>query len=197
MNDQETLGYRCGSARVADAGLQYHRPTCAASETWMHDRSDQHCRQWLRYVGRTDMPKPKILVVDDNEDNLDLIADILPQDEFTLVRSLSGPDAMSLLMSGQFDLVLLDIMMPDMSGFAVLEMVRFIPRLMNTPVVVQTAHADSHNVERAHELGAKAVLTKPITPTKLIEEVRRLLPCAARDAELRVRRRLEGTAHVT
>ena len=115
---------------------------------------------------------PTILIVDDNEDNCDLIADTLGEDEFEVIRARSGTDAMSLLMSRQVDLVLLDIKMPDMNGFAVLEMVRFIPRLMNTTVIVQTAHGDPHNVERAKELGVKVVLTKPIPPGKLVEEVR-------------------------
>lgn len=116
-----------------------------------------------------------ILVVDDNEDNLDLIEDALAGNEFKVIRARSGPDAMSLLMSRQIDLVLLDIMMPDMNGFAVLEMVRFIPRLMNTTVIVQTACRDRHNVERAKELGVKTVLTKPISPAMVMEEVRNCL----------------------
>ncbi len=121
------------------------------------------------------MEMPTVLIVDDNEDNLDLIADTLGEDEFEVIRARSGPDAMSLLMSRQIDLVLLDLKMPDMNGFAVLEMVRFIPRLMNMAVIVQTAHADPHNVKRAKELGAKAVLTKPISLDKLLEEVRQCL----------------------
>lgn len=121
------------------------------------------------------MGMPTVLIVDDNEDNLDLIADTLGEDEFEVIRARSGTDAMSLLMSRQVDLVLLDIKMPDMNGFAVLEMVRFIPRLMNTTVIIQTAHGDHHNTERAKDLGVKAVLTKPISPAKLLEEARTCL----------------------
>ncbi len=121
------------------------------------------------------MGMPTVLIVDDNEDNLDLIADTLGEDEFEVIRARSGTDAMSLLMSRQVDLVLLDIKMPDMNGFAVLEMVRFIPRLMNTDVIVQTAHGDRYNTERAKDLGVKAVLTKPISPAELLEEVRNCL----------------------
>ena len=120
-----------------------------------------------------------VLAVDDNEDNLDLIEDALSEEEYTVIRACSGPDAMSLLMSRQIDLVLLDIMMPDMNGFAVLEMVRFIPRLMSTTVIILTAHGDEWNVGRAKELGVKTVLSKPISPSELLEEVRGcLIPCA-------------------
>ncbi len=120
-----------------------------------------------------------VLTVDDNEDNLDLIEDALRDEEFTVLRARSGPDAMSVLMSRQVDLVLLDIMMPDMSGFAVLEMIRFIPRLMNTTVIILTAHGDEWNVERAKDLGAKTVLSKPISPSQLIEEARECLSSCA------------------
>ncbi len=114
---------------------------------------------------------PTVLVVDDNEDVLDFIEETLAGHRAEVIRARSGPDAMSLLMSRQIDLVLLDINMPDMNGFAVLEIVRFIPRLMNTAVIVQTAYGDRDNMERAKELGVKTVLTKPISPANLAEEV--------------------------
>ena len=101
------------------------------------------------------MGSSTVLVVDDNEDNLDLIEDALDGGEFEVVRARSGIDAMSLLMSRHFDLVLLDIKMPDMNRFAVLEKVRFIPRLMGTTVIVRTAHADRHSIERAKERGVR------------------------------------------
>lgn len=114
-----------------------------------------------------------VLAVDDNEDNLDLIDDALAGIGAKVTRARSGPDAISHLMSEPFDVVLLDIMMPDMNGFAVLEMVRFIPRLMHTTVMIVTAHADRFNIDRARELGAKSVLIKPVSPVQLIDEVRK------------------------
>lgn len=121
------------------------------------------------------MEQRTVLVVDDNEDNLDLIEDSLRDEAFTVIRARSGPDAMSRLLSQQVDLVLLDITMPEMSGFAVLELMRFIPRLMNTAVIIQTAHGDDWNVERAADLDAKAVLSKPISPPELRRVVREYL----------------------
>jgi CheY-like chemotaxis protein len=116
-----------------------------------------------------------VLAVDDNEDNLDLIEDALCEEGFTVIRARSGPDAISQLMSRQVDLVVLDIMMPDMNGFAVLEMIGFIPRLMNTAVIILTAHGDEWHVERARDLGAKVVLSLPISPSELLEAVRKHL----------------------
>jgi len=121
-----------------------------------------------------------VLAVDDNEDTLDLIDESLAEQGFKVIQARSGPDAMSLLMSHPVDLVLLDIEMPDMNGFAVLEMIRFIPRLMKTAVIVHTAHAEDHNTERAKELGVLAVLPKPMSPDRLLQEIRAML--SAREA---------------
>ncbi len=119
-----------------------------------------------------------VLAVDDNHDNLDLIEDALPSDEFRVIRAASGPDAMSLLMSHRVDLVLLDIMMPDMNGFAILEMIRFIPRLANTAIIIQTAYCDNDTIDRAKELGALSVMSKPLSASQLVAEVRESLSFA-------------------
>ena len=101
--------------------------------------------------------------------------EVLTEAGFVVLRAHSGPDAMSQLMSRRVGLVLLDIMMPDMNGFAVLEMIRLVPRLINTEVILQTAHADEANLERAKELGVRAVLEKPFSPSDLLAEVRGVL----------------------
>ena len=121
------------------------------------------------------MSIPTVLVVDDNEDILDFIDEVLADHEFRVIRARSGPEAMSRLLSDRIDVLLLDLAMPDMNGFAVLEMVRFIPRLMNTTVIIQTAHGGAHNLARAKELGARAVLRKPISREELLQEVQNCL----------------------
>jgi CheY-like chemotaxis protein len=121
------------------------------------------------------VPNRTVLVVDDNEDALELMSDLLRECEVDVLRARSGPDAMSVLMSQPVDLVLLDIMMPDMNGFAVLEMIRFVPRLTGTTVLVCTARTDQHDVARARELGAVDVLPKPISAPDLRDQVRQRL----------------------
>lgn len=124
------------------------------------------------------MTNQAILIVDDNEDSLDLMRETLEPEGYEVHVARSGPDAMSLLMSQPVDLVLLDVMMPEMNGFAVLEMIRFIPRLMDTAVIIHTAHGDGWNTERAEGLGAKTVLSKPISRSELIDAVREyVVPC--------------------
>lgn len=121
------------------------------------------------------MSRGVILAVDDDADTLALIEEILGEQGFEVCCANSGPDALSVLLSRPIDLVLLDIRMPDMNGFAVLELIRFIPRLMYLPVIVQTATPPEEQTERAGTLGACAVLSKPVSPARLIEEVERHL----------------------
>jgi CheY-like chemotaxis protein len=116
-----------------------------------------------------------VLAVDDDADTIDLIDETLAGHGFKVLQARSGTDAMSILLSHSVDLVLLDVMMPDMNGFAVLEMVRFIPRLMDTPVLVHTAHGDQYNLERIKGLGVTGVLHKPVSPSVLLEQVRACL----------------------
>lgn len=104
----------------------------------------------------------EVLVVDDNLDNLDFITEVLEDSPYHVRRAWSGPDALSLLCSESIDVVLLDLMMPDMNGFAVLELIRFMPQLCNVPVIVLTAYNDTSNQQRARQLGAQAVLAKPV-----------------------------------
>ena len=116
-----------------------------------------------------------VLVIDDNEDTLELMSDALCDDALRVLCAHSGTDAISLLMSESVDLVLLDLMMPDMNGFAVLEVMRFVPRLMQIPVLVCTAQTGRHDTERARELGAAGVLFKPLSPTDVRQQVEQQL----------------------
>ncbi len=112
-----------------------------------------------------------ILAVDDHEDNLDLIEEALAGEGYKVYRARSGPDAIGLMMSTRIDMVLLDLDMPEMNGIAVLEVIRYIPRLMRSQVIVQVSPEGAHNVRRARELGASAILHKPLSPQAVRDEV--------------------------
>ena len=121
------------------------------------------------------MTKVKLLAIDDNVDNLDLIEESLDSDEYKVYRAYNGATAYALMMSHPVDVVFLDLMMPDMNGFALLEMLRATPRLMDMPVIVQTAHSDNNNKRRAKELGVFSIIEKPLTPNIIMHEVRKVL----------------------
>lgn len=110
----------------------------------------------------TASPKASILVVDDNPDNRDLLVRNIQRLKHSAVTAANGEEALHLLKTRPVDLVLLDIMMPGMSGFDVLEHMKRDPQLQFLPVVVVSALNEIASVGRCLELGADDYLVKPI-----------------------------------
>ena len=114
------------------------------------------------------VPDPALLVVDDNEDNrYTLSLQLNVQGYHNIAIATNGLEALSVLHSKPFDLVLLDIMMPDLNGYEVLERMRSSPELRNIPVIVISAIGELDSVVRCIELGAEDYLPKPFEPTLL------------------------------
>ncbi|HLF02678.1 MAG TPA: response regulator [Anaerolineales bacterium] len=113
-------------------------------------------------------PQPGIiLVVDDHEMNRDLLSRYLKREGHTVVTAENGRQALALLIMRKFDLVLLDIMMPELSGFEVLQRMRDDDELKGLPVVVISALEDTESIAHSIELGAEDYLAKPINPILL------------------------------
>lgn len=108
-----------------------------------------------------------ILVVDDEPFNVDLLSQELEDMGHAPASASDGRSAMQILAKAEFDLVLLDIMMPDMNGFQVLEALKASGRLSDLPVVVVSAIDDIENVARCLLLGAEDHLVKPFEPALL------------------------------
>jgi CheY-like chemotaxis protein len=125
--------------------------------------------------GGEGMRAPIVLAVDDHDETLDLIERALAGQCQKFFRARSGPDAIGLLMSTRIDVVVLDLDMPEMTGIAVLEVIRYIPRLMHLQVIVQASPSDLHNVKRARRLGARAVLEKPLSPDAVLQGLQSVL----------------------
>ncbi len=102
-----------------------------------------------------------ILVVDDNELNRDLLSRHLRRQGYTVVPAENGLQALERLQEQPFDLMLLDIMMPEMNGYQVLEHLKADPELRHLPVIVISAVSDLDSVVRCIELGAEEYLMKP------------------------------------
>lgn len=114
-----------------------------------------------------------ILIVDDDELNRYTLARRLTRDGHTkLGMAGNGVEALAALRQDKFDLVLLDIMMPELDGFGVLEAMQADPGLAGIPVIVISANDDSANFVRAIELGAVDYLSKPFDPVLLRARVR-------------------------
>lgn len=108
-----------------------------------------------------------ILVVDDNEMNRDLLSRRLRRDGHTVVIAEHGRAALDALAREPFDLVLLDIMMPELTGYEVLEIVKKDPALRHIPIVMITAATEEESIVRCLSLGADDHLPKPFNPAIL------------------------------
>lgn len=108
-----------------------------------------------------------LLVVDDNEMNRDLLSRRLIRQGYTVLMAENGKEALDRMRSHAFDLVLLDIMMPEMNGYEVLEYLKSDPELRHIPVIMISALDDIDSVVRCIELGAEDYLFKPFNPTLL------------------------------
>ena len=117
----------------------------------------------------------RILVVDDDENILNLEKTILEQKGFQVTRAAGGEEALSALKSGSFDLVLLDVMMPGLDGFAVCRKIKEDPRLKDLPVIFLTAKGGGEALAEGFESGAIMYINKPFTANKLLTIVNTML----------------------
>jgi two-component system, sensor histidine kinase and response regulator len=116
-----------------------------------------------------------ILVVDDNLQNRQLAEGLLLAAGYQSALAESGARALAMFTERPFDLVLLDIMMPQMDGFETCKRLRELPRGVETPIVFLTALSDLQTHEQALRSGADDFLTKPINRTELVIRVRSLI----------------------
>ena len=113
-----------------------------------------------------------ILVVDDIADNIEVLVGLL-QDEYKVRAAKSGESALKMLAGGKLpDLILLDVMMPEMDGFEVCRRLKANPQTAGIPVIFLTAVDDVTNVVQGFDLGAVDYVTKPANPTVLKVRVR-------------------------
>ena len=127
-----------------------------------------------------------LLIVDDNEDNRDVLARRLEKQGHWAVTAASGPEALAALAEQPFDLVLLDILMPEMDGYEVLARIKADPKTQRLPVIMISALDEIESVVRCIEMGAADYLPKPFNPTLLRARVgASLREKRARDREQR------------
>lgn len=113
--------------------------------------------------------QPRILIVDDDEVSRDIAGRVLREAGYATEVAGSGADALALLRGGTFELVLLDIQMPDMDGFAVLEQLKRDERHRDLPVIMASARNDVGTVMRCVDLGVDGYLLKPLDPALLLQ----------------------------
>ncbi|SDG66926.1 HD-GYP domain-containing protein [Desulfosporosinus hippei] len=112
-----------------------------------------------------------IMIVDDTEMNIDILVEAL-QDDYELIIAINGVEAMELLEGQKPDLILLDIMMPEMDGYEVLRTLKKSPDLENIPVILLSAITDSDSKTKGFTLGAVDYVTKPFEIVEVKARVR-------------------------
>ena len=117
----------------------------------------------------------KILLVDDEVDILEFISYNLEKDGYKVYTAQNGLEAIKIAEKRIPDLIILDVMMPEMDGIAACEEIRKIPALQNTVIAFLTARSEDYSQIAGFEAGADDYITKPIRPKVLISRVKALL----------------------
>lgn len=124
------------------------------------------------------MSKAKIMVVDDDVTSLELIEAMLVPNSYEVITSSDGSKAVTTIIAKKPNLILLDIMMPGLDGYATLSKIKENKTISNIPVVMLTAVGFDLNKELAFRLGAVGYITKPVDLAELLTTISRLLPAA-------------------
>lgn len=123
--------------------------------------------------------KPRILVVDDNQDLASVMRVILAQAGFDVHAVFSGKEALDWLAQSTPDVLILDLMLPDISGFTILRQLRASDSASPLPVIVLTARKDPETRAESQSAGADTFITKPINSKALVEHVQKALALRA------------------
>lgn len=119
--------------------------------------------------------KGTILLIEDNEQNRYLVTFMLEAQGFVIKSASDGPLGIKMAAEGGFDLILLDIQLPSMDGYAVASVLRKNPVTERIPIVAVTSYAMAGDREKALAAGCNGYLEKPINPETFVSEVGRFL----------------------
>jgi len=112
--------------------------------------------------------KPLVLIVDDIPRNIKLLGDILRTKDCKIAAATSGPQALAMVKKVQPDLILLDIIMPEMDGFAVCKILKESSQTRDIPVIFLTAKTETADIVKGLEIGAVDYISKPFNSTELL-----------------------------
>ncbi|MFH1881693.1 MAG: response regulator [Planctomycetota bacterium] len=118
---------------------------------------------------------PVVLVVDDNQQNLELLQAYLEDVDCQAVPARDGLEALEIIAKEPPDLILLDVMMPKMSGFEVCKRIKNDPKTSDIPVIMVTALNEFGDIERAIDSGTDDFLSKPVNKLELLTRIKTML----------------------
>ena len=117
------------------------------------------------------MKNKNLLVVDDTEINIDILLELL-SDKYEITVALDGPSALEIVAEEDIDLILLDIMMPNMDGYEVCQILKSNEKTKDIPVIFITAKIDENSIEKAYDVGGIDYVTKPFKPKELLARIK-------------------------
>jgi two-component system phosphate regulon response regulator PhoB len=130
------------------------------------------------------MARERILIVEDDEDIMELIAYNLERENYRVIKVESGEAALTKIAKSIPDLILLDLMLPELDGLEVCKQLRADTRTQLVPIIMVTAKGEESDIVAGLELGADDYITKPFRPKELIARVRSVLRrCSRRELE--------------
>lgn len=119
--------------------------------------------------------KKKIVAIDDSETNLVLLQAVLEDSGYDVILMNNSSEAVEYIHNNNPDLILLDLLMPDMDGFDFMERLQSVPGSHKSPVLVITADVNPQNTRKAKSLGALDVIYKPINIQSFILKINQLI----------------------
>jgi CheY-like chemotaxis protein len=122
---------------------------------------------------------PRILLVEDTEMNRDMLSRRLARRGFTIEIAIDGREGVEMAKTGGYDLVLMDMSLPEIDGWEATRLLRAAPETKGLPIIALTAHAMAGDREKALEAGANDYDTKPIDLARLLEKIAAVLPSKA------------------
>lgn len=120
--------------------------------------------------------KPKVLVIEDNEQNMYLVTFILEKSGYEVIQAQDGQEGIGLADQVKPDIILLDIQLPNMDGYAVAQEIKANPGLDGIPIIAVTSYAMAGDRERIIAAGCEGYIEKPIDPDTFMRQVKQFLP---------------------
>ncbi len=121
------------------------------------------------------MTEKTVLLVEDNEDNRFIYSTILVRNGLRVLEARTGEEGVELARANRPDLILMDISLPVMDGLDATRVLKADPATAGIPVIAVTAHAMAEDRQKAEDAGCDGYLVKPIEPSRVLAEVKRLL----------------------
>ena len=118
----------------------------------------------------------RILVVEDQEDNRQIVRDLLTANDYELTEAENGQEALAAVAKDRPDLILMDIQLPVMDGYETTRRIKADPSLRSIPVIAVTSYALSRDEEKARAAGCNDFVPKPYSPRQLLAKIRQYLP---------------------